>query len=214
MMAYTFTTYYWLYVANMTTIDPSFTKDDAISLFGKSMQIGMICALFAMPLFGYINDKSNVDRQLALSYFIRCLASLFFFFNEDPTSPWVWIASVMTIIGANIEGLVSYAFWVKRLPKDIRAILNGYYGSIARTGQLVVSASSYYVIKNYSINGVFLIVAIGDLTVLVAAFFLSGTNVFTNDKVEGKAGKDAQAKKAAEKEDKRAQRAAKREAFD
>lgn len=83
MMAYTFTTYYWLYLVSwveevpapvveivdgvevtIEIADPEdyFTNQDAIDLFGLSMQIGMCCALVAMPLFGYLNDRKNIDR--------------------------------------------------------------------------------------------------------------------------------------------------------
>lgn len=124
-------------------------------------------------------------------YLVRCVASLIFFFIKDPKSPLVWIASVMTIVGANLEGLTAYAFWVKRMPKDIRAILNGYFNSFARTGQLVVSLSAHAVLTNYSIQSLFLLVAIGDFSIVMCSFFLSGTNVFANDTVEGKVGKDA-----------------------
>ena len=214
MMAYTFTTYYWLYLVSwveevpqpvtelidgelveVEIADPEdyFTNQDAIDLFGFSMQVGMCCALVAMPLFGYLNDKKTIDRQIVFVYLIRCFASLLFFFLKDPESPLVWVASIMTIVGANLEGLTAYAFWVKRMPKDIRAILNGYFNSIARTGQLVVSLSAHVMLTNYSIQSLFLLVAIGDFSIVMCSFFLSGTNVFSNDAVEGKAGKDAHA---------------------
>ena len=80
MMAYTFTTYYWLYLVSWVeepelieiTLDDgevvyvedpnAFTDQTAIDQFGLSMQIGMVTALVAMPLFGYLNDKKNVDK--------------------------------------------------------------------------------------------------------------------------------------------------------
>ena len=80
MMAYTFTTYYWLYLVSWVeepelieiTLDDgevvyvedpnAFTDQTAIDQFGLSMQIGMVIALVAMPLFGYLNDKKNVDK--------------------------------------------------------------------------------------------------------------------------------------------------------
>ena len=216
MMAYTFTTYYWLYLVSWVeepqqieiTLDDgevvyvedpnAFTDQTAIDQFGLSMQIGMVTALVAMPLFGYLNDKKNVDKQIVLVYLIRCTASLMFFFCKDPNSPLVFIACITTIVGANLEGLTAYAFWVKRMPKDIRAILNGYFNSFARTGQLVVSLSAHAVLVNYSIQSLFLLVAIGDFSVVMCSFFLSGTNVFNNDAIEGKDSKNAynQRKKA------------------
>ena len=134
-----------------------------------------------------------------LAYGIRGFAAFFFFFVTDPKSPGIWICSILMIVGSNLEGLASYAFWVKRVPKDIRALMNGYFSSIARTGQLAVSASAFFVIQRYSIQSLFLIVAIGDFSVFICTFFLAGTKIFHNDKIEGKAGKDAHVKMAAEK---------------
>lgn len=178
------------------------------------MEIGMISALFVMPLFGYVNDKKKIDRQLVIVYSLRCVANLFFFFNRDPKSPLVWVAAILTIISANLEGLAAYSFWVKRMPKDIRGILNGYFNSFARTGQLVVSLSAFSLISRYSLQSIFLVVAIGDFSVAICSFFLSRTNVFKLDVVEGDEGQKKHAKAKQDKAEKRAQKAVKRDAAD
>ena len=54
-----------------------------------------------------------------------------------------------------------------------------------------MSLSAHAVLVNYSIQSLFLLVAIGDFTVVICSFFLSGTNVFNNDAIEGKDSKDA-----------------------
>ena len=118
----------------------------------------------------------------------------------------LWISTILIVVGANLEGLTAYSFWVKRMPKDIRALLNGYFNSIARTGQLVVSLSAYTIIKNYSIQSCFLLVAVGDMTVVLCSFFLAKTDVFENDNVEGTKGKESHAGKKQAKAERRAKR--------
>lgn len=56
----------------------------------------------------------------------------------------------------------------------------------------------------------FLIVAVADLTVFGTTLVLELNGVFHHDKIEGKAAKEAQAAKSAEKKAKQAERDAKR----
>ena len=171
-------------------------------------------ALIAMPFFGWLNDKRNVSGQLLLSFGIRCVSAFFFFFVENPKSWTIWVFPIGIIVGSNLEGIASYAFWVKRIPKDVRALMNGYFSAIARTGQLAVSLSSFYVIGKYSIQALFLIVAVGDLTVFICTFFLAGTRVFSTDKVEGAVAREDHRKKSEAKKIKQAERDAKRKGAD
>ena len=92
--------------------------------------------------------------------------------------------------------------------------MNGYFSAIARTGQLAVSLSSFYVIGKYSIQALFLIVAVGDLTVFICTFFLAGTRVFSTDKIEGSQSREDHRKKSEAKKIKQAERDAKRKGAD
>ena len=55
---------------------------------------------------------------------------------------------------------------------------------------------------------------IGDLTVFITTFFMAGTRVFANDKVEGKDARNTHKTKQAEKKAKQADRDAKRKGAD
>ena len=133
-IAYSFNTYFWLYVTSWVGQLDDFTDEDALDLYALALQVGMTTALVAMPFFGWYNDKRPVNEQLLIAYGIRMIASFFFFFARSPKDLQVWLCAIGMIVGSNLESIASYGFWVKRIPKDVRALMNGYFGAIARTG--------------------------------------------------------------------------------
>jgi MFS family permease len=108
----------------------------------------MVVALIAMPFFGWWNDHRDPWKQILGAYGLRFVSALTLFLLKTPSTWAMVLCSIGMIVGSNLEGIASYAFWVKRIPKDIRAVTNGYRSSIARTGQLVISLSVYSILTN------------------------------------------------------------------
>ena len=120
---------------------------------------------------------------------MRLVSALSFFFLKVPNTKIASLTVLCIICCSYAEQLVIYSLFTKRLPGDVRGAMRGIFYSCGSLGQLLMSLSSFYIVKaGYTLTSPFIVVATLDAVMLYFSLMMGLAGVFDEDKFVGLKG--------------------------
>ena len=63
--------------------------------------MALLCAIFAIPMYGYLNDWMSTGTELLVAYGVRAIGALGFYLSKDPNKEWITWSLVFFMLAGN-----------------------------------------------------------------------------------------------------------------
>lgn len=117
-------------------LDSDMTGAESWDRYLEFSLLNFIAASLLIPLFGYLSDKVDLGFQLILTFGLRGVACLAMFVLDSPEGNIVLFTFVMITINSSLQGTVVNSLWAKRLPGDVRGVMQGGKTVVSNLGHL------------------------------------------------------------------------------
>jgi MFS family permease len=161
---------------NKAAINSGMNPADATAKVGAILGIGALAQLLFGFLIGYIIDiigkKSSRVDSLAIAALIGVIAYGTMFFISDPLGAGLMWAMFLLAI-AQIFGIIaSQVFIAQQAREEIRGSVIGFFGVCGAFAQIILAAIGGLMFDKLSPNSPFVLVAVLNLILLIAALTL------------------------------------------
>jgi len=161
--------------------------DESWELYKEFKLIAFICALFLIPIIGFLSDKMDMGHKMILMFGMRVIASLAYFVIESPHGDIVVLTLVALTLASTLQSTIIEALFTKRLPGDVRGSLKGVRALFGHLGYIVCAMMSLACVNYFGdIHRVVCFSALFDGSVVffsAVAFMIAG---FEDDEHTGK----------------------------
>ena len=164
----------WLTQAGLAA---GLSVDEAAKTAGLMFALVMVSALLWAPIMGWLNDRLNRTRVMAISLGLAAISYSLMGLIEDPLGFWIYAASVLLGIGQMSVTLASQTLLGQEAPKKARGSIVGTFNLFGAAGILFVTSVGGRVYDLISPSAPFVMVGmVNGLLFLGALWLLLGKN--------------------------------------
>ncbi len=100
------------------------------------MLVNFIASSLIIPLFGFLSDKIDLGSQMIFAFGVRAVACLAMFVLDTSEGNIVLFTFVMITLNSNLQATVIDSLWAKRLPGDVRGVMQGGKTFVSNLGHI------------------------------------------------------------------------------
>ena len=99
-----FNVFWVLYLTSFVGVNKIFKSDKEVSIaYAHLMLCSAAVTILFSPLIGIFADRVSPRITLPISFLLRAIAILLFYFIDDPTQPYAYVVGTFLVLGSTSE---------------------------------------------------------------------------------------------------------------
>jgi len=145
------------------------------------MVISVLISAFVFPFVGTICDLYAPKIIIPFSFLLRAMTTVLFYYLKSPNSYGAYIICILMIIATIIENISVDSIFVKNLPREIRAVLQGVYQTSGYIGIFIFSLCAGWFFDHWGPKSPFLLIGFLDFVYAFSVFLFSDKIFYKHD---------------------------------